>query len=60
MARNKTYNKRNVLIVFLCVVIAASLLAGRLTYLMIFRSKDYAARAEDYMKGNVPLRLQEV
>ncbi|NLJ89527.1 MAG: PASTA domain-containing protein [Clostridiales bacterium] len=56
MARNKTYNKRNVLIVFLCVVIAASLLAGRLTYLMIFRSKDYAARAEDLHERERPIK----
>jgi stage V sporulation protein D (sporulation-specific penicillin-binding protein) len=46
MARNRTYNKRNVLIVFIIVVIAATGLFVRLGYLMTFKSEDYAARAE--------------
>ncbi len=56
MARNKTYNKRNVFIVFLCVTIVASLLVGRLSYLMIFRSKDYAARAQDLHERERPIK----
>lgn len=56
MARNKTYNKRNVFIVFICILIAASLLAGRLTYLMIFKSKDYAARARDLHERERPIK----
>lgn len=47
MARNRTYNKRNVLIIFIIVVLATVGLLGRLGYLMIFKSEDYAARAED-------------
>ncbi|HWT27074.1 MAG TPA: peptidoglycan glycosyltransferase, partial [Mobilitalea sp.] len=46
MARNRTYNKRNVLIVFIVVVIISIGLFGRLSYLMIFKSADYAVRAE--------------
>jgi stage V sporulation protein D (sporulation-specific penicillin-binding protein) len=56
MARNKTYNKRNVFIVFICILIAASLLAGRLSYLMIFKSKDYAARARDLHERERPIK----
>lgn len=46
MARNRTYNKQNVLIVFIIVVIAATGLMCRLGYLMIFKSEEYAVRAE--------------
>jgi len=46
MARNRTYNKRNVLIVVIIIIVAALGLSCRLGYLMIFKSQDYAARAE--------------
>lgn len=46
MARNRTYNKRNVLIVFIIVAIISIGLLGRLGYLMIFKSEDYAERAK--------------
>lgn len=46
MARNRSYNKRNVLIVFIVIVIIATCLMGRLSYLMIFKSADYAQRAQ--------------
>lgn len=46
MARNRTYNKRNVLIVVIVIIIAALGLTCRLSYLMLFKSKDYAARAQ--------------
>lgn len=46
MARNKTFNRRNVFIVFIVVIIAAIGLMARLTYLMIFKSEEYAERAK--------------
>jgi stage V sporulation protein D (sporulation-specific penicillin-binding protein) len=46
VARNRSYNKRNVLIVTIFVIIAALGLTCRLGYLMIFKSEDYAVRAE--------------
>lgn len=46
MARNKTFNRRNVLIIVIVVIAAAVLLTGRLAYLMIVKSADYAERAE--------------
>jgi stage V sporulation protein D (sporulation-specific penicillin-binding protein) len=47
MARSRTYNKRNILIVVTVVLIVALGLLCRLGYLMIFRSEDYAARAKE-------------
>ncbi len=46
MARNRTYNKRNALIVVLIIMIAVLGLTIRLGYLMIYKSEEYAARAE--------------
>ena len=46
MARTRTYNKRNILIVACIVILVATGLMLRLGYLMIFKSEDYAARAQ--------------
>lgn len=46
MSRNRTYQKRNILIVVTVIISAAVMLTGRLVYLMIFKSEEYAARAE--------------
>ncbi len=47
MARNKSFNRRNVFIIVSVVIVAAALLTGRLAYLMIVKSADYAKRAEE-------------
>lgn len=47
MARNKTFNRRNVLIIVIVVLLASLGLMVRLGYLMIIKSADYAKRAED-------------
>ncbi|WFR55003.1 penicillin-binding transpeptidase domain-containing protein [Anaerocolumna sp. AGMB13025] len=47
MARNKTFNRRNVLVIVAVILIAAVGLSVRLGYLMIVKSAEYAARAED-------------
>jgi len=47
MARNKTFNRRNVLIIVLVILLAAIGLTVRLGYLMILKSAEYAKRAED-------------
>jgi stage V sporulation protein D (sporulation-specific penicillin-binding protein) len=47
MARSRTYNKRNILIVVSVVIIVTLALFFRLGYLMILKSEDYAARAKD-------------
>jgi stage V sporulation protein D (sporulation-specific penicillin-binding protein) len=46
MSRNRTYNRRNILTVVAVIIIASVGLMLRLGYLMIFKSEDYAARAE--------------
>ncbi|NLO09216.1 MAG: hypothetical protein GX129_05020, partial [Clostridiales bacterium] len=46
MAKNRTYNRRNILIIIIVILLAATGLTGRLVYLIIFKSEDYAARAK--------------
>lgn len=45
--KNKTYNKRKILIVFLAAVLLILGLIARLGYLMIFDAEHYQKRAED-------------
>ncbi|MHB8128662.1 MAG: penicillin-binding transpeptidase domain-containing protein [Mobilitalea sp.] len=47
MARNRTYNRRNVLVVVSIIVLVALCLTIRLGYLMILKSEEYAERAKD-------------
>ncbi len=47
MARSRTYNRRNILIVVSAVILVTLALFLRLGYLMILKSEDYAARARD-------------
>ncbi|BCJ95271.1 stage V sporulation protein D [Anaerocolumna cellulosilytica] len=47
MARNKTFNRRNVLVVVSVIILAAVGLTMRLGYLMIAKSADYAQRAQE-------------
>ena len=56
MARNKTYNRRNVFIVVVCILIIAITLTGRLSYLMIFKSQEYASRARDLHERERPIK----
>lgn len=45
--KNKTYNKKKILVVFLCAVIIILGLIGRLVYLMVFDAEYYQELAED-------------
>ena len=45
--KNKTYNKRKVLVVFLCAGFVLFCLIGRLVYLMIFDAEYYQNMAEE-------------
>lgn len=47
MAKNRTYNRRNILIVVGVIMIAAIALVLRLGYLMILKSEEYAVRAQE-------------
>lgn len=44
--RNKTYNKKKMLVVFLCAFLLIFFLAGRLVYLMVFDADYYQAKAK--------------
>lgn len=56
MARNKTYNRRNVFIVVVCIFITSITLTCRLSYLMIFKSQEYASRAQDLHERERPIK----
>ncbi len=45
--KNKTYNKRKILVVFVVAAIIILALVGRLVYLMVFDAKYYQKKAED-------------
>ena len=45
--KNKTYNKKKVLVVFLCAAVVLFCLIGRLIYLMIFDAEYYQNMAEE-------------
>mgnify|MGYP002770954114 CR=1 FL=1 len=47
MQRNKTYNRKKILLLFVTVVAVLLVLGGRLTYLMIFCSEYYGQKAEN-------------
>lgn len=44
--RNKTYNKKKIVVVFLCAVLVITFLIGRLVYLMVFDAEYYQKKAE--------------
>lgn len=45
--RNKTFNRRKIMIIFVAVLLLMAFLMGRLVYLMIFCSEYYGVRAEN-------------
>lgn len=44
--KNKTYNKRKILVVFVCAALIIAALIGRLVYLMVFDADYYQKKAE--------------
>lgn len=58
MARNRTYNRRNILIILAVILLATFVLTGRLTYLMIFKSEDYSARAKALHERERPIKAK--
>lgn len=47
MHRNKTYNRKKVVIFFVCIFCVFLILAGRLVYLMAFRGNYYSQKADE-------------
>jgi stage V sporulation protein D (sporulation-specific penicillin-binding protein) len=58
MARSRTYNRRNILIVVSIILLAAIGLTVRLGYLMILKSEDYAARAQALHERERPIKAE--
>lgn len=58
MARNRTYNRRNILIIVIVILLATLGLTGRLVYLMVFKSEDYAARAKELHERERPIKAE--
>ena len=60
MFRNKTFNRRKLLIVFTAVMLVLAFLAGRLVYLMVFCSEYYGQKAEDLHERERDIIIQYV
>ena len=58
MARNRTYNKRNILIIIIVIFLTAIGLTGRLIYLIIFKSEEYSARAKALHERERPIKAE--
>lgn len=58
MARFRTYNRRNILIIVIVIILSTMLLTGRLVYLMIFKSEDYGARARVLHERERPIKAK--
>lgn len=58
MARNRTYNRRNIFIIVSVIILAAFGLSMRLGYLMIFRSEEYAAAAKALHERERPIKAE--
>ncbi len=46
MLKNKTYNRKKIVTIFFACLVMFSVLAGRLVYLMVFRSDYYSEKAK--------------
>ncbi|TAH71588.1 MAG: PASTA domain-containing protein [Anaerolineaceae bacterium] len=58
MAKNRTYNRRNILVIIIVILLATIGLTGRLVYLIIFKSEDYAARAKALHERERPIKAE--
>lgn len=58
MIRNRTYNRRNVFVAVVVIILASVLLTVRLAYLMIYRSEEYATAAKELHERERPIKAQ--
>ncbi len=58
MAKSRTYNRRNILIIVIVIFLATLGLTGRLVYLIIFKSEDYAVRAKGLHERERPIKAE--
>ncbi|WP_310605514.1 penicillin-binding transpeptidase domain-containing protein [Anaerosporobacter sp.] len=58
MATNRTYNRRNILIILAIIIIIACLLVIRLTYIMIYQADYYGVRAKQLHERERPIKAE--
>lgn len=58
MVKNKTYNKRNLIVVIVVIFLITSILGGRLGYLMICRAEYYGDRAKEIHERERPIKAE--
>jgi stage V sporulation protein D (sporulation-specific penicillin-binding protein) len=58
MARNRTYNRKNIFIIMVMIMLAAAGLSVRLGYLMVFKSEEYAVRAQALHERERPIKAE--
>lgn len=58
MARNKTYNRRNLLLVVVVIMLVATVLSVRLGYLMLFKAEHYGAMAKQIHERERPIKAE--
>lgn len=58
MIKNKTYNRRNLLIVVIVILTVIASLLLRLGYLMIFYSEEYGQKAKEIHERERPIKAQ--
>lgn len=58
MAKNRSFNRRNILIIIIVILLATIGLTGRLVYLIIFKSEVYAARAKALHERERPIKAE--
>lgn len=58
MARNRTYHRRGATFVVSALIVLTVVLSVRLGYLMIFRSEEYAKKAEDLHERERPIKAE--
>lgn len=58
MTRNKTYNRRNLIIVVGMVLLLTIALSGRLGYLMLYKAEHYGAMAKEIHERERPIKAE--
>lgn len=58
MATNRTYNRRNIFVVFTIVTLLSLLLVVRLGYIMIVRADYYGVRAQELHERERPIKAE--
>lgn len=58
MATNRTYNRRNIFIVFTIILLIACLLMVRLAYIMMYRADYYGVRAQQLHERERPIKAE--